>query len=143
MFMLKRTVSKLDNQRLLDAVDRARGSWTTYAPFLDQFRAEVRRTAPVEPDDVPGDAITMDSRFALLDLRTDERVYYTLVYPEDESPRDGTVSVLSPMGMALLGARVDEEVCWDSADGPQVARIVELVFQPEAAARAAHRAFNE
>ena len=71
------------------------------------------------------------------------RVYYTLVYPEDESLRDGTVSILSPMGMALLGARVGEEVHWDSADGPQVARIVELLFQPEAAARAAQHAFNK
>jgi regulator of nucleoside diphosphate kinase len=142
MLLHKRTISKLDKERLIEALDRARGSWTTYAPLLDHFRAEVRRTAPVEPRDVPRDTITMNSRFALLDLLTDERIAYTLVYPGDESPRDGRISILSPMGAALLGAHVGDEVCWDSADGPQVARITGLLFQPEAAARARHEVFN-
>lgn len=142
MLLHKRTISNLDKDRLIEALDLARDRWTTYAPFLDHFRAEVRRTVPVEPPDVPGDVITMNSRFALLDLLTDERISYTLVYPEDESRRDGKISILSPMGTVLLGARVGDEVCWDSADGPQVARITGLLFQPEAAARARHEVFN-
>ena len=142
MLLHKRTVSKLDKERLLEALDLARGRWTTYAPFLDHFRAEVKGAAPVEARDVSGDTITMDSRFALLDLLTEERICYTLVYPEDESPRDGKISILSPMGSALLGARVGDEVCWDSSDGPHVARVTGVLFQPEAAARARHEVFN-
>jgi regulator of nucleoside diphosphate kinase len=142
MLLHRRTISKLDKERLIEALDLARGRWATYAPFLDHFRAEVWRAAPVEPRDVSGDTITMNSRFALLDLVTDERTSCTLVYPEDESPRDGRISILSPMGTVLLGARVGDDVCWDSADGPQVARITGILFQLEAAARARHEVFN-
>ena len=47
----------------------------------------------------------MNSRFALRDWRTEETIAYELVYPEDEAPPHGKVSVLSPMGMAVFGAR--------------------------------------
>jgi regulator of nucleoside diphosphate kinase len=132
MLVNRRTFSMLDHHRLITAVDEAQGSWATYAPKLSFFRAELRHTQPVHPADVPRDAITMNSRFALRSVSTGETISYELVYPEDAAPRDGEVSVLSPMGMALLGARVGDHVCWDSAHAPEVARIERLHYQPEA-----------
>jgi regulator of nucleoside diphosphate kinase len=128
-----RVVSGQDNARLIEAVERARGSWQTYAPYLDLFRAEIRRAPAVPPERVPGDVITMNSRFALTKLRAGWSVCYTLVYPGAEAPDQGCVSVLSPMGMALYGARVGDEVCWDAPDGPEAARVERLLYQPEAA----------
>jgi regulator of nucleoside diphosphate kinase len=58
---------------------------------------------------------------------------YTLVFPGEETPGQGKLSVLSPMGMALLGARVGEEVAWMSAAGPEVAVVKNVLYQPEAA----------
>ena len=75
----------------------------------------------------------MNSRFALRDHDTGETISYTLVYPEEEAVHEGKLSVLSPMGMALYGARVGEEVCWTSAAGPQVATVTKLLYQPESA----------
>ena len=77
--------------------------------------------------------ITMNSRFALRDEHTGDTICYTLVYPEEEAPRDDKLSVLSPMGMVLYGAKVGEEVCWMSAAGPQVATVEKLLYQPESA----------
>jgi regulator of nucleoside diphosphate kinase len=133
MLLSRRIVSASDNRRLADAVDRARRSWQTYAPYLDHFRDELRRVATVAAGDVPGDVITINSRFAVTDPRVDESICYTLVYPDAEALGDGRVSVLSPMGMAMLGARVGDEVCWHSADGPEAARVDRLIYQPEAA----------
>src|SRR3954454_17896494 len=130
--MNRRILSTLDHERLIAAVDRARRSWTTYAPNLNFFRAELRRAQAVHPVDVPRDVITMDSRLALRDVRTDEVIAYDLVYPDDEAPRRGKISVLSPMGMAVFGACVGDDVAWDSADGPVVATIERLLYQPEA-----------
>ena len=71
----------------------------------------------------------------LVNLTTDEQICYTLVYPEEDAPHAGRISVLSPMGMVLLGARVGDEVCWNSSVGPRAARVARLLYQPEAARR--------
>lgn len=138
MLMNRRIFSMLDHKRLISAVDEARNSWATYAPNLDFLRTELRRARPVHPADVPPDVITMNSRFTLRSAITGEAISYELVYPEDDAPRYGKVSVLSPMGMAVFGGHVGDDVYWDSADGPQVARIERIHYQPEAD-RQAHR----
>jgi regulator of nucleoside diphosphate kinase len=132
MLMTKRIVSADDRERLIPVVDRARNSWLTYAPYLDLFRTELRRRRAVPPTQVPGDVITMNSRFELSHPRGDGAITYTLVYPEEEAPHFGKVSVLSPMGTALFGARVGEEVIWISSDGPEIATVRRLIYQPEA-----------
>jgi regulator of nucleoside diphosphate kinase len=133
MLLCRKVVSEQDNERLVAAIDRARSSWLTYAPYLDSLRSELRKARPVPPAGVPQDMITMNSRFAVLDPRTGESICYTLVYPEDEAREQGKLSVLSPMGMALFGARVGDEVRWISSDGPEVARVRNLLYQPEKA----------
>ena len=133
MLLTTRIVSANDHERLLPAVARARSSWLTYAPYLERFGTELRRSRAVLPSEVPGDVITMNSRFVLADTRHDGPVCYTLVYPEDEAPQKGRVSVLSPMGTELLGARVGERVSWLTADGPESAVVQRLLYQPEAA----------
>ena len=133
MFFRRRIVSALDRERLLEMIDHERSSWASYAPYLDFFLRELRRTPALDPAAVPPDAITMNSHFALMDLGTDERISYTLVYPDEEARREGRISVASPMGVALLGARVGDDVFWHSADGLAAARVVRVHYQPEAA----------
>ncbi len=131
MFFRKRIISISDRERLLLALDRARQSWITYAPYLDGFRAELRRTQGVPADAIPGNVITMGSRFTVSESRTGDELHYTLAYPEDEVHHTDRVSILSPMGTALLGARVGEEVAWISSSGPEAATIRRLIYQPE------------
>jgi regulator of nucleoside diphosphate kinase len=128
-----RIVSAADRERLIPVVDRALHSWLTYAPYLDLFRRDLRRIRAVPPAEVPPDVITMNSRFVLEVPHDDGPVAYTLVYPEEESPQLGKVSVLSPMGTALLGARTGEEVCWIAPDGPVAGTVRRMLYQPEAA----------
>jgi regulator of nucleoside diphosphate kinase len=132
MLLANRILSSIDRERLIPVVERARSSWLTYAPYLDRFHADLRRSRAVPSSDVPGDVITMNSRFALSRPGGDGLVSCTLVYPEEESAQFGKLSVLTPMGTALLGARVGEEVCWVSTDGPEVATVERLIYQPEA-----------
>ena len=126
-------VSARDKDRVIDRIRKARSSWSTYAPFLDWFHAGLSDRAGVPADEVPGDVITMNSRFAVIDLRRGETISYTLVYPEDELLEGGKLCVLSPMGMALLGARVGDIVHWNGASGPGSAEVLRLLYQPEAA----------
>ena len=135
MLLSRRVISAQDNEKLFGAVDRARESWVTYAPYVDLFRAELRRAPVVPSADVPPDVITMNSRFAVMDPRTGETISYTLVYPEDEALEHGRLCVLSPMGMALLGARVGDVVYWHGTNGPGSARVARMLYQPEAEGR--------
>ena len=128
-----RIVSAGDRERLIPVIDRARNSWLTYAPYLDLFDRELRRSRAVPPSEVPPDLVTMNSRFALETPTDGGPVCYMLVYPEEESPTMRKVSVLSPMGTALLGSRVGDEVCWVAPDGPVAATVLRLLYQPEAA----------
>lgn len=89
--LCKLTVNDRDRARLVEPLKKARGSWSTYAPLFDSFRATLHEARAVSPSDVPDDVITMNSRFSLKDLRRDETRVYTLVYPEDESPDEGSL----------------------------------------------------
>ena len=126
-------VSARDKERVIDRIRKARSSWSTYAPFLDWFQIGLSDRPGVPAGEVPGDVITMNSRFELLDLRSGERATYTLVYPEEESPEQRRLCVLSPMGMALLGARVGDVVRWNGSGVPRSVEVLRLLYQPEAA----------
>jgi regulator of nucleoside diphosphate kinase len=126
-------ITDSDKQRVAERIRQARGAWSTYAPLLDWFRSGLDGVEPVPRTQVPDDVITMNSRFAVMDLKSGETISYTLVYPEDESLERGKLCVLSPMGMALLGARVGDIVHWNGANGPGSAEVLRLLYQPEAA----------
>jgi regulator of nucleoside diphosphate kinase len=125
-------IPERDKERLIDAVNQARNSWVTYAPYLDHFRSELRRAEGVAAEQVPEDMITLNSRFELTDSQTGQTSARTLVYPLERMSK-GEVSALSPAGVALFGARVGDEVCWLTPDGPAAATIRRLIYQPEAA----------
>lgn len=135
MLMNRKIVSDDDNERLVAAVAEARSSWITYAPCVDYFGGELRRARVLPPSDVPPDVITMHSRFTLGFPKTGEVGRYTLVYPNEEALPRGMISVLSPMGQALLGARVGDEVTWMTSIGWELATVEGLLHQPEAAGR--------
>ena len=124
-------VSFLDRDRLAERVSHARASWRTYAPYLDWFRARLTAARAVPSAGLPADVLTMNSRFVARDVKSGEAATYTLVYPEGESPDQGKLCVLSPMGAALFGARVRDVVSWVGADGPRSAVVEEILYQPE------------
>ena len=131
MLLNNRMISIADREKLLLALDQARQSWLTYAPYLDLFRAEVRRTQGVPSQEIPDNVITMNSRFTISESPVGRELCYTLVYPEDEARHLHRVSVLSPIGAALLGARVGERIAWHSSAGPEAATVRSLLYQPE------------
>jgi regulator of nucleoside diphosphate kinase len=124
-------VSSLDRERLETVLgpEQADG-WP-----LHRLRTLFESSKVVNPKKVPGDVVTMNSRVRIRDLQWDEVETVTLVYPEDASQNEGRVSVTSPLGAALLGARVGEEARWIGARGPRRVIIEAIEFQPEKAGR--------
>lgn len=96
---------------------------------------ELNRAQVVAPTDVPPDVVTMNSKVRLVDLDQGTTHEYTLVYPQDADFSAGKISIVAPIGAALLGYRVGDVVEWEVPAGRRRLRIEELLFQPEAAGR--------
>jgi regulator of nucleoside diphosphate kinase len=122
----ERTLTELDHVRLERL--RRQGEALRVGDLLDL--ASVVPSREVAPD-----VVTMYSQVLVREGESDsaEPRRLTLCYPADAEPGTGFISVLSPVGLALLGLRVGEVARWSGPDGqPRTATIVALLFQPEA-----------
>lgn len=98
---------------------------------LKNLRGELNAARIVEPDKVPPDTVTMGSTVRLLDLDSGDLETFTLVYPDEADIADGKLSILAPIGTAILGYRVGDMVCWKVPSGESRTRIEEILFQPQ------------
>lgn len=123
------TVSRFDLERLERLLDRVGGGGN-----LDLLRQELDRAEVVEPCDVPPDVVTMNSQVRVRDEATGEESDLRLVFPAASDAEKGAVSILAPIGSALLGLRVSAAIKWPMPDGRmRRIRIVAVPYQPEAA----------
>ena len=82
---------------------------------------------------IDADVVTMYSKLEFEDVRTGQRHALVICYPRDAEPTAGYVSVLSPVGMGLLGLRAGRTGRWRTPAGEEVAaRVLAVPFQPEA-----------
>jgi regulator of nucleoside diphosphate kinase len=117
-----------DMERLLRLVDAQPGE------RLEKLEGELVRATVVPREKIPADVVTMNSRVIFENETTHERREITLVYPENADIDTGRISVLVPIGTALLGLRVGQSIDWELPGGEeQRYRIVEVPYQPEAA----------
>jgi regulator of nucleoside diphosphate kinase len=96
------------------------------------LRGELERAEIVAPHEVPPDVITMNSRAELLDLDTNEHMEFTLVFPDEANIEEGKISVLAPLGTAMLGYGVGDEFEWTVPYGSRRLKVINVHFQPEA-----------
>jgi regulator of nucleoside diphosphate kinase len=123
-------MTRLDYDRLWRVVDRAGEK-----AAIDALEGELDRAVLVRSEEVPPDVVTMNSRVELEDVDTGERKRITLVFPERANVRLGRISVLAPMGMAILGCQERQILEWEMPGGLRRLRVRRILFQPEAAGR--------
>ena len=104
-------------------------------PTLTLLERELERAVVVKPDEVPATIVTMNSEVEVVDLDTGERRALTLVFPSLAGIESGRVSVLAPLGTALLGSCQGAQIAWQSPRGARRLRVESIVYQPEAAGR--------
>ena len=100
---------------------------------LEALEREIDRALVVSSQAIPPDVVTMNSRVLVRDLDAGAEMELTLVYPLGANSRIGRVSVLAPIGMALLGYRAGDTVVWRVPSGMRRLRIERVLYQPEAA----------
>ena len=125
-------ISSFDKQRLMRLLSSAETSLEVRAE-LEDLTHEIERGAEVQPQDIPPDVVTMNSSVRVTDLEAGTSHTYTIVFPADADYEKGKISILAPLGTALLGYRIGDVVNWHMPGGTRQLRIDELIYQPEAA----------
>ncbi|MFI5447068.1 nucleoside diphosphate kinase regulator [Polaromonas sp. UC242_47] len=124
-----RTVTELDHVRISNLLRHPSGRASAADAAIDDV---IDGAELVSSYDVPPHVVTMYSQVLIADTHTGEQRKLTLCYPHDAEPATGFVSVLSPVGAALLGLSVGQTARWASPQGePASAEIMSLLFQPE------------
>lgn len=123
-------VSRVDIERIEALLERMPYS---QAEQYGALRAELDRADVVEPSQVPGNVVTMNSVVTFEDEDARDELTVSLVYPSGAGA-PGTVSILAPVGSALLGLAVGQHIEWPMPDGHRRRlRVLQIEYQPEAA----------
>ena len=125
-------ITEYDLKRLRELIDEAKRLDRRGNEYLDSLDAELSRGKVVAPTEVPPDVVTMNSKVRLIDLDTHEEMVYTLVFPQEADRTQSKISVLAPIGTAMLGYRVGDTFTWQVPDGIRRLQVKQVVYQPEA-----------
>ncbi len=116
--------------RLLDNLEASQGQ--NIDSGIELLRHELGRAKVMSEDKIPGDVITMDSRFRIRDIDSGNEFVYTLAWPEEADVQENKISILAPVGTGLLGYRVGDTVEWPVPAGVRRFKVEEVLYQPEA-----------
>ncbi len=122
-------ITSQDKQRLDDLLAVMAVSDPRARRDLNALVEEVKRAEIVDPNDVPADVITMNSRAEMLDLDTREALTFTLVFPDKANVEAGKISVLAPIGAGMLGYRVGDEFEWQVPAGVRRMKVTKVHYQ--------------
>lgn len=132
-------VGAADAEKLWALVEGERAPFSRDRLNLVRLGEELDRAMIVEQEDLPRDVIRMHSRVRLLDLDTDAEMTYVLVYPHQAGSFPGAISVVAPVGTALLGYRAGVVIEWAVPRGVRRLKVLSVrpPIAPEPPARAA------
>ena len=126
-------ITAFDKKRLDELIAVAREFGEHARSDFDDLAAELDRASVVDSTEVPVNVVTMNSKVVLHDLDTSEEETYVLVFPNEADASSGAISVLAPIGTAILGYREGDSVEWRVPAGIRHIRIEKILYQPEAA----------
>ena len=130
-------MTEVDYGRLQRLVESSGRFWKRDSEHLESLQQELERAIVVTAGKMPRDVVTMNSRVRVKDLNSGREATYQIVFPSAADVTENRISVLAPIGTALLGYRAGTTVEWRVPSGMRRFRILEVEYQPEAAGIAA------
>jgi regulator of nucleoside diphosphate kinase len=126
-------VTSFDMSRLFAMIEHRRNQGGSEADNLHTLEEELARCEEVSSEKVAADVVTMNSRVLLSDMLTGNEIACTLVFPQEADASKQRISVLAPLGTAILGYRVGDVIDWPMPSGARQYKILGISYQPEAA----------
>ncbi|WP_159820218.1 nucleoside diphosphate kinase regulator [Colwellia sp. 20A7] len=125
------TISSLDADRLYDLIESLPNDGLV---GINELEKELARANIVEPSEVPPTIVTMNSTVKFSVESSQEEFLLTLVYPKDIDASGQKISILAPVGSALLGLSQGDQIEWPKPGGGLIKVIIkEITYQPERA----------
>lgn len=121
-------ITEGDMEMLEGLIEIGSGKDTAYLLSLED---ELQHAHVVTSDKIPHDVITMNSTVRLKDLDSGAEKTYTLVFPERARTTPDAISILAPIGTALIGYREGDVIEWDVPGGTKRLKVMEVIYQPE------------
>jgi len=121
-FDCRRLQSLIDGSKLVDMRDAGSVDWSER--HLDE--AEVTSAGHIGPD-----VVTMNSQVLVTDLDSGETFDFQVVFPRAADAAAGKISVLAPLGMAVLGRKVGQQITWQVPIGIRRLQVDDVLYQPE------------
>ena len=125
-------ITQFDMDRLTELIDGLRLSPKANQANLDLLEKELYRAVLVDPQQIPHDVITMNSKVIITDTESGEKTTYTLVFPSAANISENKLSIMAPLGMALLGYRTGDIIEWPVPSGVRKLKVDKIIYQPEA-----------
>ncbi|RUR31854.1 nucleoside diphosphate kinase regulator [Vreelandella andesensis] len=122
-------INRLDAERLQRLIDTASEKDMMVAALLEE---ELARGEVLDPQDIPEDVVSMNSQIRFTDLTRERQMIRTLVYPHALASVEDGISVMAPIGAALIGLRVGDVIEWPLPNNTEVRLRIDAIFwQPE------------
>ncbi len=125
-------ITEPDYQRLNELIKITRERNGVDKEYLNKLEAELDRAEIVDPKRVPADVVTMRSKVRLKDLVSGEANTYSLVFPQEADFSEGKISILAPIGTAILGYKRGDIIEWPVPSGLRRLKVDDVLYQPEA-----------
>lgn len=125
-------ITEFDLKRLRETIREQKRIKKEGRAYIEGLERELNRGKVVSPKEVAPDVVTMNSRICIEDPETGEETTFTLVFPEDADREQAKISVLAPLGAAVLGYQVGDVFEWEVPDGIVRYRVKKILYQPEA-----------
>ncbi|MBN1940162.1 MAG: nucleoside diphosphate kinase regulator [Candidatus Aminicenantes bacterium] len=126
------TITKKDFDRLKALIPAEMDPADPDKQVLRDLRGELERAHVVEPNEIDPDIVTMNSQVRIRDVDSGDENEYTIVYPQASDFSKGKISILVPLGTALLGYRKGDIIEWNMPGGIRKIKVVKVLYQPEA-----------
>lgn len=122
-------INRLDAERLQRLIDEAGEKDLAVAELLEE---ELERGEVLDPEDIPENVVSMNSRVQFTDLTRNRQMIRTLVYPHALAGTEDGISVMAPVGAGLIGLRIGDIIDWPLPVGGEIRlRIDAILWQPE------------
>jgi regulator of nucleoside diphosphate kinase len=126
-------VTTLDYDRLSRLIKLSAGDKSIAPKNLMFLKQEIERAQKIDPKKIEPDFVTMHSQIEVSDNDTGKRMVLKLVYPDKADFKKGLISVLSPLGCALLGYKAGNTISFEVPAGKKEMKSESIIYQPEAA----------
>ncbi len=126
-------ITDFDMERLQKLIEGTQRWSKKDREYLAHLEEELERAVVVPSRQMPPDVVTMNTQLLVRDLDTNQKMLLHLVFPNEADFERGKISILAPVGTAIIGYSVGDTVEWTVPSGTRRLKIEEITYQPEAA----------